>query len=156
MSCASCHRQDEGFSDNDRFSRGFDGERTDRHSPSLTNAKFYQRGRFFWDERADTLEAQVLEPIQSPVEMGMNLDDLVTRMGNLQYYSVLFETAYGDNVITSERISLALSQFVRAMVSYNAPFDLAFNENGQADFENNLTQQQLLGFRLFTGAPSQN
>ena len=36
-----------------------------RHSPSLDNARFYKRGRFFWDKRAATLEAQVLGPIQN-------------------------------------------------------------------------------------------
>lgn len=35
----------------------------------LTNAQFYQRGSFFWDERAATLEDQ--EPIQDEVEMGI-------------------------------------------------------------------------------------
>lgn len=156
VSCGSCHQQREGFSDNDRFSRGFEGERTDRHSPGLTHARYYQRGRFFWDERAATLEDQVLEPIQSPVEMGMDLDVLVTRMGNLQYYNTLFESAFGDNTITTDRISSALAQFVRSMVSYNSSFDQAFDEQGVADFEANLTEQEQRGFALFTGAPSEN
>lgn len=156
ISCASCHRQDLGFSDNDRFSRGFDGERTDRHSPGISNAAFYERGRFFWDERSETLEEQVLEPIQSPIEMGMDLDTLVTRMGNLQYYPVLFETAFGDNVITTDRISLALAQFIRAMVSYNSPFDQAFDAEGNPNFEANLTEEEQLGLALFAGAPSEN
>jgi cytochrome c peroxidase len=156
ISCGSCHQQNEAFSDDNRFSRGFAGERTDRHSPGLTHARFYQRGRFFWDERAATLEEQVLEPIQSPVEMGMDLNTLVTRMGNLQYYNILFEAAFGDNTITTERISASLSQFVRAMVSYNSRFDQAFDVDGVADFENTLTEQERQGLALFTGAPSQN
>jgi len=37
---------------------------TPRHATGLANARFYRGGRFFWDERAASLEAQVLEPIQ--------------------------------------------------------------------------------------------
>ena len=40
----------------------------------LTNARWYQRRHFFWDERANTLEDQILMPIQNSVEMGMTLD----------------------------------------------------------------------------------
>jgi len=38
---------------------------------ALANARFYQTGKFFWDERAESLEAQVLMPFQDPVEMGL-------------------------------------------------------------------------------------
>jgi cytochrome c peroxidase len=72
-SCASCHKQENGFSDPAAKSTGFNGEQTGRHSMGLSNAKFYAPGSFFWDQRAATLEYQVLEPIQSPVEMGMTL-----------------------------------------------------------------------------------
>ena len=78
ISCASCHRQSEGCSDSEVLSRGFDDGLTRRHSMSLVNALWYDRGRFFWDERAETLEDQVLEPFQDPVEMGMTLEEVVT------------------------------------------------------------------------------
>ena len=38
---------------------------------SLINARWYGRGRFFWDERSMILEEQVLMPFQDPIEMGM-------------------------------------------------------------------------------------
>lgn len=47
ISCASCHKQDKGFSDNAVLSIGFNGGKTGRHSMTLINARFYQRGRFF-------------------------------------------------------------------------------------------------------------
>ncbi|MGB1252000.1 MAG: cytochrome c peroxidase, partial [Candidatus Promineifilaceae bacterium] len=50
-SCASCHNQANSFSDPDTLSTGFNGGRTDRHSTSLANGRYYERGRFFWDER---------------------------------------------------------------------------------------------------------
>ena len=60
VSCASCHRQERGFSDGEVLSVGFEGGRTGRHSMGLAFARYYATGRFFWDERAATLEEQVL------------------------------------------------------------------------------------------------
>ena len=64
LSCAGCHSSFIAFTDTPQKSVGFAGGLTGRHSPALTNARFYKRGRFFWDERAPTLEAQVIRPIQ--------------------------------------------------------------------------------------------
>lgn len=47
ISCASCHNSSFGFSDTAILSNGFAGGKTSRHSMSLINAKFYQRGRLF-------------------------------------------------------------------------------------------------------------
>ena len=123
VSCASCHVQANGFSDPNRLSIGFEGEFTGRNSMGLANARFYETGSFFWDERATTLEDQVLQPIQDAVEMGLTLDELESRLSQEDYYKVLFRLAFGDETITSERTALALAQFVRAMVSYQSKFD---------------------------------
>ena len=61
ISCASCHQQGHGFADTAQLSIGFTGGNTHRHSMALTNAVYYSSGRFFWDERAATLEEQVLQ-----------------------------------------------------------------------------------------------
>ena len=123
VSCASCHQQAHAFSDTNRFSIGFTGELTERHSMSLLNARYYQRGHFFWDERADTLEDQVLQPIQNEVEMGLSLREVEEKVAATEFYPPLFAEAFGDATVTSDRISQALAQFVRAMVSYQAKYD---------------------------------
>ncbi len=124
-SCASCHVQENGFSDPNQFSIGFEGGLTGRHSMGLSNAKFYERGAFFWDERAATLEEQVLGPIQDSVEMGSNLNDLVGELQQTDYYPVLFERAFGDSTVTSDRMAKAMAQFVRSMASYQSEYDQA-------------------------------
>lgn len=133
-SCASCHTQATGFGDTDQFSEGFEGGRTGRHSMGLSNARWYinrdGEGRFFWDERASSLEDQVLRPIQDAVEMGSNLTDLVAELNQTDFYPTLFQRAFGDSAVTSERMSLALSQFVRAMASYQSPYDQALAAGG--------------------------
>ena len=65
----------------------------------LSNARFRVNGRFFWDERAETLEEQVLGPIQDHIEMGMDLDDLVLILAQQPYYPILFKRAFGDEVV---------------------------------------------------------
>ncbi|MEK7225734.1 MAG: cytochrome-c peroxidase, partial [Bacteroidota bacterium] len=76
IACASCHKQVNAFSDAAVKSLGFNGGLTGRNSMPLTDAKYYPNGRFFWDQRAATLEDQVLMPIQDMVEMGMTLPRL--------------------------------------------------------------------------------
>lgn len=131
ISCASCHRQQNGFSDPRRFSRGVNGEIGSRNSMGLINARYYENGKFFWDERAASLEEQVLMPIEDHKEMGMNLSDLEVKLGQLDYYEVLFERAFGSKEVTSDRISKALAQFVRSIISVNSKFDRGLIASGQ-------------------------
>jgi len=123
ISCASCHKQANAFSDFDILSKGFNGGLTGRNSMSLINAVYYPNGRFFWDQRARTLEQQVLTPIQDLVEMGITIDTLVKRVQSLPYYPSLFTKAFGTSAINSDLISKSLSQFVRSIVSYQSKYD---------------------------------
>lgn len=154
VACASCHVAENGFSDPRVLSLGFDGGETGRHAMGLTNARFYGQGRFFWDQRAATLEDQVLMPFQDPVEMGMTLDGVVARVSEADYYPGLFEAAFGDSGMTSERISLALAQFVRSMVSTTSRYDegRSMVANRSDDFPN-FSDQENLGKRLFSNPP---
>jgi cytochrome c peroxidase len=123
ISCASCHKQENAFSDFEVLSKGFNGGSTRRNSMSLIDAKYYPIGMFFWDQRAATLEQQVLMPIQDLVEMGITLDTLVKRVQDQPYYSSLFTKAFGNGTINSNTISKALSQFVRSIISYQSKYD---------------------------------
>lgn len=155
ISCSSCHKQESSFSDDRVLSEGFEGGKTGRHSMSLVQAGYYQNRHFFWDERAATLEDQVLMPIQDGVEMGMNLDTLVARLSSTDYYPILFKRAYGDADITASRISRSLSQFVRSIISYQSKYDegrsafpAVFNGQGNTPFAN-FTAEENLGKQIF-------
>ncbi len=151
ISCASCHAMTDAFTDTAQFSLGFDGGTTGRNSMSLVNSRWYANGRFFWDERADSLEDQVLMPIQDSVEMGLTLEELVSRVDEQAFYGPLFQDAFGDSEVTSERISRALAQFVRAMVSYRSRYDdglVQVNGNPNAPFPN-FTAEENQGKALF-------
>lgn len=150
IACASCHKQDKGFSDDAVLSVGFNGGLTGRHSMPLINSRFYQRGRFFWDERAGTLEEQVLMPFQDPIEMGMTLNQLVSTVQQQSYYPNLFEKAFGTTEITSDKISKALAQFVRSIVSHSSKYDngRATSTTPGANFSN-FTAEENLGKSIF-------
>jgi cytochrome c peroxidase len=146
ISCSSCHQQEHGFSDPRKFSVGFEGGFTPRNSMGLANARWYQRRAMFWDERAATLEDQVLQPIQNSVEMGMTLPALITRLSAEPYYATLFTSAFGTPQITSDRISRALAQFVRSIISTQTKFDA-----GVTSGFNNYTAEENLGRQIFNG-----
>ena len=150
ISCASCHQQELGFSDGNTVSTGFNNGLTRRHSMGLTNARFYQSGKFFWDERAASLEQQVLMPIQDEIEMGLTLEQLELRVSQQDYYKDLFSDAFGTNTVTSDLIAKALSQFIRSIVSLDTKYDIgrAQANNSRADFFN-FSEDENIGKQLF-------
>lgn len=141
-SCGSCHHQAYGFADTTSFSIGFEGELTSRNSMNLVNLQF---SRFmFWDFSSPSLEHQVLQPISDPVEMGITHDSLLTKLAEVEYYRPLFTQAFGDSLITTDRISKALAQFVRSIVSFDTKYD-----EGEASNFANFNESELLGKELF-------
>jgi cytochrome c peroxidase len=152
LACASCHQQKRAFSVPDRFSKGFEGKLTDRNAMPLVNLRYYPRGRFFWDERAGSLEQQVLMPIQSKIELGQDLTRLTETFARDTQYPDLFRKAFGDSEVTRERIARALAQFLRSMVSYQSKYDEGLAKAGSVrdDFENFSTQENR-GKSVFLG-----
>lgn len=146
VACASCHVQANGFSDPRRFSVGFNGGLTSRNSMGLSNARWYQRGKFFWDERAATLKVQTLMPIQDALEMGMMLPALTNRLAAEPFYGELFTQAFGSPEATAECIASALAQFIRSLVSVRSKSDQGV-ANGFANF----TTQENLGRQIYFG-----
>jgi cytochrome c peroxidase len=142
ISCASCHHQALAFSDGLTFSEGLNGEQTTRNSMALFNKQFERR--MFWDMAANTLENQVLQPIENPIEMDLSLEEMRQRIEERDFYPPLFEAAFGDPEVTDERVSRALAQFVRSIVSYRSKYD----EGVASDFAN-FTESELNGKALF-------
>ena len=156
-SCASCHKQEFGFSDDASKSIGFDGVQTFRNTMGFANVGFYGAENFFWDHRAANLEDQVLIPIQDEVEMGMTLNELVEKIGALAYYNPLFENAFGNIQVTNDKISKALSQFIRSIYSYNSKYDEGIEiTNDIFVYFPNFTAEENLGKDIFNGKLTPN
>jgi cytochrome c peroxidase len=87
--------------------------------------------------------------------MGMTLAALEARLQSLDYYQVLFKKAFGSDDVQANRIALALSQFMRSMVSFRSKFDEGFalvgfpeDEDQMPDFPN-FSPQENLGLDIF-------
>lgn len=163
QACASCHHQEFAFSDTLQLSDGHVGGKTGRHSMRLVNSRFSQERRFFWDERAATLEAQTIRPIQDHIEMGFSgangdpdLDSLIRRLNQISYYPILFKNAFGDTIITENRMQRALAQFVRSIQSFDSKFDIGRAQvNNDADNFPNYTAAENAGKTIFLAPPPQ-
>src|SRR6266851_4343070 len=75
LSCASCHDPQRAFTDGRSVSLGAGGRRGTRNAPTLIN-RGYGLSQF-WDGRAASLEAQVVQPIMNPTELNMRIDEAV-------------------------------------------------------------------------------
>jgi cytochrome c peroxidase len=155
VSCSTCHQQAHGFSDSAVASTGVSGT-TGRHSMRLINARFSQEPRFFWDERAASLEAQSTQPIRDHGEMGFSgtLGDppftaLLAKLSALEEYRVLFAMAFGDAAITENRIQRALSQFVRSIQSFDSKYDTGRATTADNEPFPNFTGPENAGKQLF-------
>jgi cytochrome c peroxidase len=136
VACASCHKQAFAFSDNARFSRGFENRITTRNSMPIQNIGTPFFGFFgdpiffsqalFWDGREHDLENLVLRPIVNHVEMGItDLDQLTEKLQQVPYYKALFTDAYGTDEINPYKIGVAVGGFMRNITSRNTKMDKA-------------------------------
>jgi len=160
ISCASCHQQVNAFSDTNVASNGVNGT-TGRHAMRLINTRFANESKFFWDERAASLEIQSTMPIKNHGEMGfsgadgdLDFNALITRLNAIGYYKELFKFVYGTEEITEVKIQNALAQFIRSIQSFDSKYDSgrALVTNDNQPFPN-FTAQENQGKNLFLTPP---
>lgn len=120
--CATCHVQENAFTDLDQFSTGVDGFLGGRQSMAIFNMAWHEN-EFFWDGRAHLLRDQALLPIQDSLELNETLANVIAKLQNLPYYKDQFVRAFGSEEITALKISLALEQFMLTIVSNNSKYD---------------------------------
>lgn len=121
LSCGSCHRQPQAFSDPQRYSQGIDGQQGSRNAMALVNLAWSHF--FFWDARALTLELQAFEPVRDHRELFNAWPEIIQRLKERPGYDALFEAAFGTLAYDSLHVVYALAQFERTLISFNSPFD---------------------------------
>lgn len=161
VSCASCHQQNFAFGDTAIVSKGVEGGLTIRHSMRLINTRFANEAKFFWDERAASLNVQTSMPIQDHLEMGFSGENgrgdfatLTSKLSTINYYKELFKFTFGDTIVTENRIQNALTSFISSIQSFDSKYDL-----GRAQVNNdnqpfpNFTATENQGKTLFITPP---
>lgn len=126
--CNTCHRGMLGATDGRPVAQGIGGALGKRNTPTVFNAAF--NFRQFWDGRAVDLDAQSIAPITDPVEMGHDMDAVLTALRENPAYSARFEAVYPDGV-TAANLGNAISQHTKDMTRTDSPFN-AYLQGEQA------------------------
>lgn len=143
-SCASCHTQFSGFTHVDHsLSHGINGLKGTRNSLTLFNLAW--GSSFMWDGGVNNLEVQPLNPITNPVEMDNKLENIVTKLNRSALYRPLFYSAFGDSLVTGQRVLKALAQFTVMLESYNSKYDKYMRHEAGGE----MSEGELKGLKLF-------
>ncbi len=142
ISCASCHKQSSAFSDagHDK-SEGVHKQQGLRNAPGLFNLAWHPR--LMHDGAVSNIEMQPLAPIGNEKEMNSDLRSVLNFLSSSSKYISLFESAFGNKEIDSERFLKSLAQFLTGMESRNSKYDRY--KKGEV----NLSDAELRGYNFF-------
>lgn len=159
MSCASCHLQSRAFEcgiDHPVYTGGFPHGLTGKPTPHvmlpLINLVWNQNG-YLWngrisennpDPRFRNIEDLVGMGVLAEHEMHGDTKRVKELFGSIPEYRELFRQAFGSDDVTMDRISKAVAQFIRTLISSNSKFDRFIRGEEQ------LTGSELRGYVLFT------
>jgi cytochrome c peroxidase len=126
MSCATCHRPDQGWTDGQRRAAGT--VLLDRNTPGLWNVGF-QRW-FGWDGAGDSLWAQSIRPILDTRELGASARRVAALLRSDRSLACQYERAFGAPVAGAKDdeallvdAAKALAAFQETLVSGRTAFD---------------------------------
>jgi cytochrome c peroxidase len=142
ISCGSCHDPKLAFTDGKQVSEGVKDRQTKRNSPTLANVAYQE---FLLSEGSlNTLEKQILVPIQEHNELNNNILKIAEKLNKIEDYRERSIKAYGRNP-DAFVITRAIANFERTIVSFNSKYDRV--KRNEEKFSNN----ELLGEKLFFG-----
>lgn len=142
ISCNSCHNLSMGGSDNLPTSIGHQWHQGPINSPTVLNSRFSIAQ--FWDGRAADLKEQAGGPIANPGEMAATHELAVDVISTIPGYVDAIETIYGDGDVTIDRLTDAIAEFEKTLVTPNAPFDQWLKGDQSA-----MDAEALAGYELF-------
>lgn len=145
VSCATCHKQELAFTDGKAKSIGVNNEEMPVSAMSLVNLTW--NSRLTWDGKSRTLEEQAILPMENHKEMNQDGQITAQILSETNEYPALFEKAFGTNEITPQKITKALAQFERTLISKNSNYDKYLRGEYQP------TEQELRGIQLFFTHP---
>lgn len=147
VSCASCHSAANGWADGLETSIGHNQLRGKRNAPSIVNSVFLPIA--FWDGRAESLEQQALMPIQDPVEMAQDLDELLIELNAAPHYRDQFNQVFASSPIDRQQLSSALASFQRTIVSKENKLDKFILQVDGEGSSKALNDEELWGLDVF-------
>ncbi len=122
LSCASCHKPELAFTDNQPQAIGIDNQLLPRNSPTLANIGYAPS--LLFEGGVPSLERQVVVPILAHNEFDISIDSLVARLSADITYRFQFENVF-QRLPDLFTISRALAAYQRTLISGNARYDQA-------------------------------
>ncbi|WP_338761062.1 cytochrome c peroxidase [Bernardetia sp. ABR2-2B] len=145
VSCATCHKQELAFTDGKAKSIGVNNEEMPVSAMSLVNLTW--NSRLTWNGKSQTLEEQAILPMENHQEMNQDAEITAQILSETTEYPVLFEKVFGSKEITPSKITKALAQFQRTLISNNSNYDKYLRGEYQP------TESELRGIQLFFTHP---
>ncbi len=144
QSCNTCHNIATYGVDNEPTSKGDNGGRGTRNSPTVFNAALHSAQ--FWDGRNKDVEEQAGGPILNPVEMAIPDEAFVLdRLKKVDAYKKMFSDAYPNDKdpFTFKNLTWAIAAFERTLLT-PSKFDKFLAGNDKA-----LSAAELKGMKTF-------
>lgn len=140
--CASCHQQIAVFGtyEHDR-SHGYGSSHTLRNAPPLFNLAWQKE--LHWDGKYKSLYSEATQPILTHSEMAGNFPQIIYRLQHDAEYRRMFMAAFGNPMVTEDRILKALAQFTGNITSSTSKYDRYKQGTAQ------LTGGELNGYQLY-------
>lgn len=159
VACATCHQPDLLFTDGLDVAQGLAvGE---RHTMVLVGVAYSPW--MFWDGRKDSLWAQALAPLESPVEHGGNRRQFAELLASDKDYRTEYEALFGKlpelsepNAVTGIFVNMgkSIAAYERLLLPGASQFD-RYVEDLIEDYEtladSVLSDDEVAGLRLFIG-----
>ena len=144
ISCGTCHQQFAAFANSAHdVSHGIYGLLGTRNAPGLFNQNWLPS--FMWDGGINHLEIQPFAPITNPIEMDETMSGVIAKLRADANYRAMFQRAFGDTAVNSQRIFKAFAQFMGMLVSSNAKYDKVM----RGEPGNVFTADEQAGYNLF-------
>lgn len=144
--CYSCHQNEDGTGGHEPTAIGAKNVPLPRHAPIMWNVGYLPR--FYWDGRADSLEAQA-KGAWAGGNMGVgeaNLAAKATELGDKPEYRAAFDEAFPGIGATVETVLQAIAAYERTLFCG----DTAFDRHVAGD-ANAMNSEQKAGQELFIG-----
>ncbi|MET0083190.1 MAG: cytochrome-c peroxidase [Sedimenticola sp.] len=141
ISCAHCHKLGRGGTDGLSRSIGVSGAVGNIKAPTVYNSRFNLAQ--FWDGRAANLHEQAGGPVNNPIEMASNWEQVISKLKRDQDYTRRFNELYADG-ITEQNIRDAITSFEHTLITVDSPFDRWLRGDANA-----LGERELEGYELF-------
>lgn len=141
ISCNSCHNLSMGGTDNLKTSIGHNWQQGPINAPTVLNSSMNVAQ--FWDGRAADLQEQAGGPIANPGEMAFTHELAINILASIPRYRTEFNQVFGDGEINIDKVTLAIAEFEKTLVTPNSRFDRWLMG------EPAITDHELAGYQLF-------